>query len=158
MRLEITPTKIVPDAITVWNEQGEADVIMDLKNLTFRDNYFDEIFVFHVVDHLFEDEIKTAMLNWRRCLKVGGRIFICVDDFEHIARGFVGGDITIDQINKDFSHPVHVTRDNLLKYFTDAGFLEGSVIIWHDSPKDAEGRVLMPKLESELILHSTKHE
>lgn len=157
MRLEITPVKIVPNAITVWNEAGDADVVMDLKNLTFKENYFDEIFVFHVLDHLFENEIGVAMKNWKRCLKAGGRLFIIVDDFEYIARAFLGGDMTIAELNANFMHPTQVTRESFVKYFTDAGFPEGSVHIWFENVSDASG-VLIPKQDFELVYDGIKNE
>lgn len=157
MRLELTPKKIVPEAITAWNQQGEADVVMDLKNLTFKDNYFDEIFSFHVLDHLFEEEIKTAMLNWRRILKPNGRLFIIVDDFEYIARAFVGGDIGIDALNSSFTHPTQISRENLLRYFIEAGYVENSINTWFVNVPDGKGGILIPKQEFELIYESRKN-
>ena len=158
MRLELTPKKIIPEAITVWNQPGEADVIMDLKKLTFRENYFDEIFSFHVLDHLFENEINEAMLNWRKCLKPGGQIFIIVDDFEYLAREFVGGGVSIDELNTNFAHPTNITRENLLRYFIEAGYPENSVNVWFQNVADGKGGILVPKQHYELIYESRKTE
>lgn len=158
MKIELSPRKIIPGAFTVWNQPGEADAVMELKNLTFRENSVDEIVSFHVLDHLFEEEIKTAMLNWRKCLKVGGKIFIIVDNYEYIARSLVGGDISIEELNANFAHPTNITQDNLLRYFTEAGFPEGSVTTWFESIKDGTGNVVIPKQHFELLYSSTKNE
>lgn len=156
MRLELTPKKTVPGAITVWNQASEADVIMDLKNLTFKDDYFDEIVSFHVLDHLFENEIKEAMANWRRILKPNGRLFIVVDDFEFLARSFVGGDISIDDMNANFAHPTQISRENLLRYFIEAGYPEVGVNTWLVDVPDEKGGILIPKQHFELIYESRK--
>lgn len=158
MKIELSPKKIIPGAFTVWNQSGEADAVMELKSLTFRENSLDEIVSFHVLDHLFEEEIKTAMLNWRKCLKIGGKIFIVVDNYEYIARSLVGGDISIEELNANFAHPTNITQDNLLRYFTEAGFLEGSVTTWLESIKDGTGKIVIPKQHFELVYSSTKNE
>ena len=58
MIIELSPKKIIDGALTVWNQSdSEADIIMDLKNLTFKESNIDAIYSFHVLDHLFIDEI-----------------------------------------------------------------------------------------------------
>lgn len=131
MKIELSPVKIVPGAITVWSEQSpEVDIVMDLKNLTFKPGSVDEIYSFHVLDHLFIDEGVAAVSNWKKCLKPEAKLFIIVDDFEYVARAFVGGDISIELFNDLHSHPSQYTRENLLSLIKKCGYSENKTNIW----------------------------
>lgn len=151
MIIEISPKKIIKDAVTVWNQPGpEVDVVMDPKNLTFREGSIKTIYAFHVLDHLFENEIVEAMNNWRKCLVAHGELFVIVDDFEHLARAFVGGDIDIESFNLNFTHPTNFTLELMVSYYKRAGFNEEKVVKWFEMPG-------FPKEEHELIT-SVSHE
>ncbi len=157
MIVEISPKKIISEAYTVWNEPGlDIDLVVDVKNLTFKENSIDELYSFHVVDHLFENEIVPAILNWKKCLKPGKNLFIIVDDFEYLARAFVGGDISIEELNANFAHPTNVTRDNLLRYFREAGFNEDSVVSWLKDVMNDKNQLILPKQHFEMIFSSRK--
>lgn len=133
--IELSPKKIIPGALTVWNEPGpEVDVVMDLKNLTFRPGTVSKIYSFHVADHLFPGEAQEAIKNWADCLAKGGELYIVVDDFQYLARAFVGGDLTIEKFNQDHSCPNHCTSDNLLPLMLRAGFKDDKVAMWYDMP------------------------
>jgi len=151
MKIQISPIKIIDDALVVWNEHGpEVDIVMDLKNLGFKEGSIDTIYSFHVLDRFFEHEVLEALLNWRKCLKLNTSLFVVVDDFEYIARGLVGGDITVDKINDEFSHPMHFSRDNLISYLSKAGFKEENQKIWNVSN-------IFPKRVFELVIEAQKH-
>lgn len=157
MIIELSPKKIINGATTVWNQPGpEVDIVMDLKNLTFKENSIDEIYSFHVLDHLFMDEIAPALKNWRKCLMTGRKIFIIVDDFEYLARAFVGGDLDINNLNLNFAHPTNLTRDNLLQYLKDAGFSENEIIIWFQNVQNIKNEIIFPKQEFELVVDCVK--
>ena len=140
MKIQLSPTRIVKDAMTVWHEEGpEVDLVMDIKRLTFADNSLDSIFCFHVLDRLYPTEILGTMQNWYSKLKPGtGSLFIVADDYEFITRSFVGGDLNIDMINNRFTHPTQFTQQSLIDSFLNAGFNVNDVVIWYttDSTKD----------------------
>lgn len=132
MKIQLSPTRIIKDAITVWSQPGpEADVLMDLKNLTFRPGSVMELYAFHVLDHLFPEEAAVALKNWFSCLAIGGEIYVSNDDFEYIARAFVGGDISIDLFNDLHNHPHQCTNGNVIKMMKDAGFKEEHIVVWY---------------------------
>lgn len=132
-RIQLSPTRIIPNAITVWNKPGpEVDIVMDLKKLSFADDFCDVIYSFHVLDHYFPEEIPEALANWYRCLKSEGKLWIKADDFETLCREFVGGGISIDTFNLEHTHPAYLTRENLIRYLAGAGFVEGGLIMWFD--------------------------
>lgn len=137
--------------MTVWNEPGlEVDVVMEPKNLTFRPGSVEAIYTFHVLDHLFPSEIKPAIENWYKCLGSGGKLFVLVDDFEYVCRGFVGGDINIEIINDLHNHPMQFSRDHLIAQLKHAGFGEDKQVIWFESPD------FMKKAHYELLIEATK--
>lgn len=155
MKIQLTNKKIVEDAIVVWNEHGQdIDLTMDLKKLSFAPNSVDEIYAFHVLDHLFPEEIFEAISNWRKCLKTNGQLFIVVDDFEYIARAFIGGDLSIELFNNLYSHPTQFTRDNLVLELKKGGFKEDKISIWF-TDKVANKFI---KNKTELVLDCKKHE
>lgn len=148
MNLQITPTRIVPNAITVWPEHGpEVDIVMDLKKLTFAPGSIGTIFAFHVLDHVFPNEVMPMLKNWRQCLKPKGVLFVVVDDFEYIARSFVGGDLLIDVLNENYNHPMQFTKDNLVRAVSETGFNTTNMRIWY---ADVEGQ--FKRLPHELVI------
>jgi predicted SAM-dependent methyltransferase len=135
--VELSPKKIIPNAVTVWNEHGSGvDLVMDLKNLTFKPGSISKIYAFHVADHFFPGEAQDAIKNWVHCLANGGELYVVVDDFEYTARGFVGGDISIDTFNQQHAAPIFFTRDNLFALILKAGIKDEKVVMWYDMPAD----------------------
>ncbi len=154
MKIQLSPKRIVKDALVVWSEHGpEVDIVMDLKNLTFKPGSIQELYSFHVLDHLFPEEVSVALNNWKTRLEKGGRLFVVVDDFEYISRAFVGGDITIGLINDRYAHPTQFNRDSLFNGLVSAGFKNDSINIWF---ADVPG--LFKKQHYELILEGNNNE
>ncbi len=152
MKIQLSPTRIVPGVITVWSEPGpEVDMVMNLHDLTFREGSIDEMYVFHVLDHLFPHEALSAMQNWNKCLKVHGRIFNVVDDFEFLCRLFIGGEIDIVRFNSEFSHPTQYTRDSLAELYYAIPFPKDEVVQWNVDIPD-----LFPKKDHEIVMSAVK--
>lgn len=140
------------DAVTVWQEPGpEVDIVMDLKALTFRPESVDLIVAHHVLDRLFEEEALAALKNWHACLKKGGRLIVITDDFEYIARGFVGGDIDLMTFNRNHAHAMQWDRKVLGDTVIATGFPEPQVKIWFEG---IEG--MFDRKHYELVIEGTK--
>lgn len=153
MKIQISPVKIVPDALVVWNEElpGVDIVFKDLKALGFPENSIDEMYVFHVFEHLFEAEIPAAIDNWKRIVKPGADIYIVADDFEFISRGFIGGEFNIDLLNQKFSYPTKLSNDNVVRFLEGAGYSQHDMRFWYvDVPN------LFPKKEYEIVVSAKK--
>lgn len=132
MKIQLSDKKIIADALVVWSHPGpEVDIVMDLKNLTFKQGSIEELSTFHVLDRLFPEEVVGAVANWRKCLAPSGKMFTVVDDFEYVARGFVGGDIDIELLNDIHNHPTQFTRNSLDKTLAAAGFVSDCSVIWY---------------------------
>lgn len=153
MKIQISPTRIVKDVPTVWNEAGpEVDFIFkDIKSLGFREESIDEIYVFHVFEHLFESEIPVAINNWKSLIKKGGEIYFVIDDYEFICRSFVGGELNIDMFNEKFSYPTKFSRDNIIRFLEGASYSQHDMRFWY---VDVPG--LFAKKDYELIVSARK--
>lgn len=155
IKIQLSPIRMVKDAITIWSEVGpEVDIVMDLKKLTFRPGSIEEIYSFHVLDHLFPEETSIAISNWKNCLKIGGKLWSIVDDFEHTTRAFIGGDISIELFNNLYSHPSQFSRDSLVSELKKGGFKEEKITVWF-AENVAEKFI---KKNDEIVLESTKNE
>jgi predicted SAM-dependent methyltransferase len=152
VKIDLSPTRITADALVVWHEPGDqVDLVMDPRKLTFRPDSVDQIITNHVIDQLFLEEAKQAMVNWRDCLKKSGHLFILTDDFEYIARAFVGGDIDIGIFNRNHSHASQWDRQLLGEVLIGLGFPETDVKIWFEGIKD-----VINKQHYELLIQATK--
>lgn len=156
MKIQLSPTRLVKDAVTVWFEPGpEVDIAMDVKNLTFAENSLDAIYSFHVLDHLYPREVKDTMQNWYSRLKPRtGFLFVFTNDFEFITRSFVGGDVNIEAINEKFATPMHFTSESLTAFFHNAGFNLEATTIWFNLAEKREFN--FPKEPYELVISSVK--
>ena len=153
MNIQIAPNKIIPDAMTIWNDPGpDVDINMDPRNLTFKEGSIDNLYTFHVLDHIFPNEILPTLQNWKKCLKNNGKLFIIVDDFEYLARAFVGGDISVNKINSDFTHPSNFDRFNLVEYLVGVGFKDGDMQIWFDASS-----IGFTRNSFEMVVSAIKH-
>ncbi len=156
-RIQISPRRIVADALVVWHEHGsEVDVVMDFKSVSFAPGTLDAVYAFHVLDHYFESDIMPCLENWTKLLKPGGELFVVVDDFEYIARLMLSGDIGIEQFNGEFSHPYQFSKDLLIKWMSRAGFPDGSTVLWFADVQGMDGKIIFKKQEHELVIVGKK--
>lgn len=137
MKIQLSEKRIVPDALTVWSFPGpEVDIVMDLKNLTFRPGSITQLYALHVLDHLFPEEGQAALKNWYDMLAKGGVLHTLQDDFEYTARAFVGGDINPELFNTLHNHPTQCTKEFLVPFFHAAGFAQADVSVWLSGSPD----------------------
>lgn len=78
---------ILPDYINVDLFITDPRVIKaDVKDLPFKDNIADEVFSSHVIEHFTFIEAFSVLKEWRRVLKIGGRLVLEAPDFEGLCR------------------------------------------------------------------------
>jgi predicted SAM-dependent methyltransferase len=137
IKIQLAAQPVVKDHLTIYQQPAEGvDLTMDLKALTYRPGTVEQIFTHHVLDHFFEEELLVALKNWYNCLAPGGRLYIVTDDFEYVCRAFVGGDITIDTLNKYHANPVFLNKEIIGRLLIKVGFPEPKVRIWFGEIKD----------------------
>jgi predicted SAM-dependent methyltransferase len=152
MKIQLSDKRIIKDAVTVFSHPGpEVDIVMDLKNLTFRPESISEIYAFHVVDHLFPEEAEIAIANWFNCMAPKAELHLLNDDFEYLARAYVGGDIDVDLFNDLHNHPCQCTQDNVIKMLEKGGFKRDNIVIWYGGSPEG-----MDKKHYEFIITAHK--
>ncbi len=152
VNIDLSPKRLTPDALVIWQAQTpETNLTMDLKALTLRPDSVDQIIAYHVMDQLFHDEAIEALRNWQTCLKKGGKLYLVTDDFEYIARAFVGGDIDIGIFNRNHSHASQWDRQSLGEAILSLNFPEPTTKIWFDHVPN-----VLQKNHYELIMETIK--
>lgn len=61
-------------------DNNVSDMIMDVRKLDFEDNSVDEILCVNLIDHMKKEEFTETLKEWKRVLKIGGKLIIDVDD------------------------------------------------------------------------------
>lgn len=69
--------------IDKYNNTGRVDSQADMNDLPYEDETVDEIFTSHVFEHIPINEMYDTLTEWRRVLKVGGRLMLYLPDLEH---------------------------------------------------------------------------
>jgi SAM-dependent methyltransferase len=72
------PSYLNVDALADFN----PDIVCDIRKLDFAiDNEYDLVRASHVLEHFAFEEIPNVLAEWRRVLKVGGYLVVCVPDY-----------------------------------------------------------------------------
>lgn len=74
-----------PDTINMDvadNSMTDVDVIGNVMDIPFEDERFEGVIFSHVLEHVYKKEHRRALLEIRRVLKPGGRLYIEVPDLE----------------------------------------------------------------------------
>ena len=69
----------------------EPDVLSDVRNMPFPNEYADEAMAIHVLEHFPWWEVKDLMKEWVRILKPGGKLIIEVPDLEKVVHYMAAG-------------------------------------------------------------------
>lgn len=68
--------KKIPGYIGIDVVDRGQEIVADIRHIPLPDNYADELLSVHVVEHLFFWEAKDVIEEWRRILKIGGKMVI----------------------------------------------------------------------------------
>lgn len=67
-----------------WKTDKRPDVLADIKDLPFDDDYADAIAAIHVFEHFYKWEAQDVLKEWRRVLKPGGKIILELPDMHKV--------------------------------------------------------------------------
>lgn len=84
--------QIFPEYINVDLYCDKADIKADVKILPFEDNYADEVYSSHVIEHFDFKESWDVLAEWKRVLKPGGVLVIETPDMLGMCKRFVESD------------------------------------------------------------------
>ena len=128
--------------------------------LPFRDNYWDELRAYSILEHVEYRRVPGVLKEWYRVLKPGGKITIVVPYIDGILRGraakatsekdfmgYLGG----EQDYAENYHIAHFDRELLAARLINAGFKDLQFIHAHyEEP--------LPEMDLEMRVRAYKHE
>lgn len=111
----------------------KPDVCADLRSLPFPDDYADEAYAIHVLEHFYLWDVPGVLQEWRRVLKPGGRLIVevpCMDKvLVHFAKPKPNLQMTwlalygdCDRKDPNMVHKFCYSRDQLRVAFKNSGF------------------------------------
>jgi autotransporter strand-loop-strand O-heptosyltransferase len=65
-----------------FNNTGQVDLCSDFTVLPFKDESVDEIYTSHIFEHVSINDVYSVIDEWKRVLKIGGKLEIRVPDLE----------------------------------------------------------------------------
>ena len=72
------------------------EVVADIRDMPFPDNYFEEVLMSHILEHLQHDDVVGALREVYRVLQPGGVAKIIGPDYDRAERSFLAGEIDTD--------------------------------------------------------------
>lgn len=69
-----------------YNNTDNVDLSCDLKHLPFPDSSLDEIYTAHVFEHIEFNDVYLVLEDWKRALRVGGKIVMRLPNLEKEVR------------------------------------------------------------------------
>ncbi|GAB4148778.1 MAG: hypothetical protein Fur0021_09050 [Candidatus Promineifilaceae bacterium] len=74
-------------------------IVGNILTLDYPDQSVAEIYLRHVIEHFFEDEIRQLLQNCQRMLQVGGYLIVETPDFERIVEAWRSGALSKQLLN-----------------------------------------------------------
>jgi predicted SAM-dependent methyltransferase len=74
--------RILPGYVNIDIDNDACDVMCDIRKLYYEDSSVDEIYACHVLEHFGRHEVNDIIEEWKRILKIGGKIYIAVPDID----------------------------------------------------------------------------
>ena len=93
MKIQISPTKRIADALVVWPKAGpEVDLVIDPRpefaELSFRAGTLKTIYAFGILGITEPKNILPLLIKMNKALEPGGEIYIIENDFDYICRSY----------------------------------------------------------------------
>lgn len=80
------------------------DLLCDAKSIPLEDGCADEVMAIHVFEHFYRWESEAALTEWKRLLKVGGRLVLELPDLVKCCQNYLDGRM------KGGKHPDQLAR------------------------------------------------
>lgn len=133
--------KVIPAHINVdILDEFKPDIVCNVAKLDFAtNNEYDLVRASHILEHFTLAECREALSEWRRVLRVGGYLVVCVPDFEALSwrtilkpsgfeldpetykNGWINGLFALD-LPPEFRHKIVFTYKSLCELLSSSGF------------------------------------
>jgi predicted SAM-dependent methyltransferase len=136
MNIQIAPKRMIKDAYVIWpwRDNDDVDLAFDLREgyLGLKPESSKAIYLYNFLGMCRPEEIQDIVENLTHILKPGGKLFIIEQDFDYVARNYVGGDLPLNEFNKDFNRETFLSQEECTKILDNNGFLSSEQQIWKD--------------------------
>jgi len=134
MRIEISPKRRLEDTLVIWPEAGpDVDIVLDpsTDGLKFRDGSIQVIYAFNILGLTEPDMVFNLVHNLYKLLEPKGELYIIENDFDYINRAYLGGDLSITELNTNFRRKTYLNQEEIIRIMKLAGFVnEKDMRIW----------------------------
>lgn len=119
----------LPDYVSIDLREG-ADIVGDMRVLSYDDNTIDEIYICHGIEHLSFKDVSNALREYKRVLVPGGLLRLSLPDFHQLVKvaqkaglryaryALMGG----QEYAENFHYSVW-DKETLTKELREAGFM-----------------------------------
>ena len=135
----------------------------NIKILPFEDNTIDLIYSSHVLEYFDRGEVIQVLKEWRRVLKNGGTLRLAVPDFQSMARLYMEGGCSLEQIlgplygkmkmgDTTIFHKTTYDFNSLKQILFECGFTDIIVYDWKNTEHikyDDCSQAYLPHLDKE---------
>jgi predicted SAM-dependent methyltransferase len=80
-----------PERFTTVDVEGTPDVKAPMWDLPFADGSIDDIWCSHTLEHAPINKVVSALKEWHRVLRRGGRLIVLVPNFDYVAKYWLTG-------------------------------------------------------------------
>jgi len=91
-----------------------GDVQSDVRKLIFEDNSADEIHAIHLFEHLHRMDADSALKEWKRALKPGGKLALELPCLDKVAAHIVSGNLDFTKTLFGLYGDVRLNRPEML--------------------------------------------
>lgn len=152
MKIQISPTKKIKDALSIWHKAGpEVDLVIDPRKdgLPFRENTIQVIYALNILGLSKHKNIPAILNNFYKLLKHDGELYIVEQDFDYINRAYISGDLPIREFNERSRKQSYINGEELARLLKLAGFSDKNMRFWY-------GGLKFKKEDFELVMSAKK--
>ncbi len=153
-KIQISPEKKIDDALVIWHEQTpDVDIVVDARppyGLKMKPGSVKVLYVFGLLGITKADQIVKMLKSFVDLLEKDGELYIIEQDFDYILRSLLGGDLSLQEFNKDYLRTTYLNQDEIVHLLEKVGFPAKDQVWWQSSPK-------FTKKNSEVIIMAKKN-
>ena len=135
IKLQITPKKMVDDAMVVWPERTpDVGIVLDPLTIELKKESIKTIYAFNVLGMHGYKKAQTILENLFNILEQEGELYIIENNADDIARGYIGADISLHEFNVFFKYALF-NMPEVVRLLDKVGFPEKRQKAWSDGIK-----------------------
>ena len=137
-KIQIAPARMIADTMTIWPDVGpEVDLVADPRlpgGLKFRPGTLKVIYAVGILGLSPFDRVEGILSELRGLLAPEGQLYIIENDYDFINRALLGGDLAMEQFNREFIQQSYLNHDILVNTLEKVGFSTESMVVWYKFP------------------------